>query len=478
MKLFELFATLGLDLSPFEADAEAAYEKADNIGSKIGRVLGEAIGAGTNVALGIAAVTNQAAELAKGASDTTGHIDDMAQKLGISTKAYQEFAYVFAQSGLNVDQFANSFVSLQKVMAGFGTDKQKGALNAIGLALEDIENLSVEHAFSLVISKLSQMENEAERTAASVDLLGGSAANLPALLNQGPTAIAELIQEAHALGLILDEGAVLIGAEMGDEINKYNASLEGMKTQIGAQFLPVFTEFLAALNEAAVTFMPAFLSALEELAPILSNLIDSGLDVFVSLVQWCVDHTEEIGAMLATAAVGFAAIQIATNPIVGIIYAIMGASLLLIANWESIKETAIEIWNSITSAIENAISSIKNFLGLNAEASQTSVHASKDGASHGGAAGKYFASGISYVPRDDYAAYLHRGEAVLTRQDAEEWRSGSRASSEDITALRADILALGDRLDGMAVYLGRDKVGNVLSRDMAKEARTGRRYGV
>lgn len=88
------------------------------------------------------------------------------------------------------------------------------------------------------------------------------------------------------------------------------------------------------------------------------------------------------------------------------------------------------------------------------------------------------ASGLSYVPYNDYPAALHAGEAVLTRQDAEEWRSGSRGSSEDITALRADIAALGNRLEGMAVYLGRDKVGNVLSRDMAKESRAGMRYGV
>ena len=40
-----------------------------------------------------------------------------------------------------------------------------------------------------------------------------------------------------------------------------------------------------------------------------------------------------------------------------------------------------------------------------------------------GSAGR-FASGINYVPYNDFPAYLHRGEAVLTAKEAEYWRSG------------------------------------------------------
>ena len=40
-----------------------------------------------------------------------------------------------------------------------------------------------------------------------------------------------------------------------------------------------------------------------------------------------------------------------------------------------------------------------------------------------GSAGR-FASGINYVPYNDFPAYLHRGETVLPAKEAEYWRSG------------------------------------------------------
>lgn len=34
-----------------------------------------------------------------------------------------------------------------------------------------------------------------------------------------------------------------------------------------------------------------------------------------------------------------------------------------------------------------------------------------------------FATGLDYVPYDDFPAYLHRGEAVLTAEEANLWRA-------------------------------------------------------
>lgn len=46
------------------------------------------------------------------------------------------------------------------------------------------------------------------------------------------------------------------------------------------------------------------------------------------------------------------------------------------------------------------------------------------GSSIGNGAGRPFAVGLDYVPYDDFPARLHRGEAVLTRTEAEDWRAG------------------------------------------------------
>ena len=51
-----------------------------------------------------------------------------------------------------------------------------------------------------------------------------------------------------------------------------------------------------------------------------------------------------------------------------------------------------------------------------------------------------FATGIDYVPRDNYLARLHQGEAVLTRNEADAWRNGGSASRMEATLAQVENL--------------------------------------
>ena len=74
------------------------------------------------------------------------------------------------------------------------------------------------------------------------------------------------------------------------------------------------------------------------------------------------------------------------------------------------------------------------------------------------------ASGLSYVPYDDYVTNLHRGEMVLTRQQAEGYRSGS-GGGVDMAALLAEVRRLGDRIESLTVTMdGNALVGQLIPR--------------
>lgn len=58
----------------------------------------------------------------------------------------------------------------------------------------------------------------------------------------------------------------------------------------------------------------------------------------------------------------------------------------------------------------------------------------------GSGSGRYSAGGLDYVPYNNYPAVLHAGEAVLTAQEAQDWRSGRRMGgniylTQNITAV-------------------------------------------
>lgn len=79
------------------------------------------------------------------------------------------------------------------------------------------------------------------------------------------------------------------------------------------------------------------------------------------------------------------------------------------------------------------------------------------------------ASGINDVPYDGYRAELHRGEAVLTRQQAEEYRE-NHSSGTDNTAVVNEIRSLRSAILGMTLSMDKQIVGQIISEEIAREA--------
>ena len=90
-------------------------------------------------------------------------------------------------------------------------------------------------------------------------------------------------------------------------------------------------------------------------------------------------------------------------------------------------------------------------------------------------AGRSFATGLDYVPYDNFVAKLHAGETVLNRADATAYRAGNVGGISVESIIHAVAVAVREALDGVGVYMGADRVGDLVtqrvSRNIAKGAR-------
>lgn len=119
---------------------------------------------------------------------------------------------------------------------------------------------------------------------------------------------------------------------------------------------------------------------------------------------------------------------------------------------QQLQSTAASSWSSVAAAIQNATDEMQTFLSL-----QGSATSSTPG----------FATGIDYVPYNDFPARLHEGEAVLTALEASQWRSGQSASA----ALDASSIAqaVASALSGAIVQMDGQTVGQLVTPTVSRE---------
>lgn len=94
--------------------------------------------------------------------------------------------------------------------------------------------------------------------------------------------------------------------------------------------------------------------------------------------------------------------------------------------------------------------------------------------------GASFATGLDYVPNDNFAANLHEGEAILTKAEAADWRRRGSVQAIDYAAMGSAVgSAVREALSGIGLYTDdgtriADMVTQRVSRNIAREAKNRR----
>lgn len=226
-------------LGEAEKDSETFVDQVNSIFQKLGVVAALAAAGSAIVDFG-----NKAAEAIKQTAEYGDSIDKMSQKIGISAEAYQEWDAVMQHSGTSISTLQGSMRTLTKQV-----ETGSEAFKQLGISEQEVAELSKEDLFSRVIEGLQGMEEGSERAYLAQQLLGRGASEYGALLNTSAEATQAMKDRVHELNGVMSNESIQASAAFQDQLQDMNTALDGLKRNITNEFLPSITEVMSGLTK-------------------------------------------------------------------------------------------------------------------------------------------------------------------------------------------------------------------------------------
>ena len=200
---------------------------------------------------------------------------------GLSTKTIQQMKYAENLIDVSYGTITGALTKITRAMAEAknGNEATAQSFAELGVTIYDASTGQLRDAESVfydVIDALGGVENQTDRDAAAMSLMGKSAQDLNPLILQGSQALKALGEEAEATGYILDESQVKQLGAVDDAYQRLQLQIEATKKELAVEFAPA--------SEAALTLFADVVKAAGEglersgiitnLSAIITSLID------------------------------------------------------------------------------------------------------------------------------------------------------------------------------------------------------------
>lgn len=337
-------------------DMQAVSDKFKSVGeglTKAGNAMKPLSAAGAAAAAGVSALAYKSGEAAD-------DLNTLSKQTGISTQDLQKYAASADLVDVSVEAMAKANQKLKKNMLAVqnGSKSQTEAFEKIGVSVTDSNgNLrDSEEVFQDVITALGKMENETERDALAMKLMGNSASELnPLIADQGETykKVSDTLKKYN-----LD----YIDQNTLDKANAFNDSLDTMKAIGTVAIQSIGSElaaYLAPALEKAVDLFGRFAEWVGNLNPkvlaavgVIGGLVATIAPLLILLGKIAF-AISSITGLMASAGISFAAIAGPIGIAIAAIAAIIAIGVLLYKNWDTIKAKALEFKNRVVATFND-----------------------------------------------------------------------------------------------------------------------------
>jgi hypothetical protein len=252
----------------FQKDMEEAAKRVENLGrsaAEVGHAMTKRVtaplAAAGAAALGSAVQVGQFAD----------RLLDLSQMTGLSTDELQRFRALSIQAGVSTDVIADSVQRLQVRMASGeeGSADLRMALTQLGIAMTDATGATrpMGQVVEEALAKLGDMEDVTARNVTAVRLFGRSASELAPVLGMGSDAMAQAIQRAEDLGMIMSGDALNAANDFRVEWDFMKAAMASAGRELGIAVMPVMRELVAFINDSVVPGVRAVIRVFGDMDP-------------------------------------------------------------------------------------------------------------------------------------------------------------------------------------------------------------------
>lgn len=372
-----------------ESGLPALVGQAGEVGAAFGRVGQEARRMALTVAAAIGLTGGGLAALVRRSADVGDNLGKMSQRLGISVGQLQGLSYAAGQSGSSAEGLADAFRYLgnNATQAARGGAEQRRVFEALGVSVTDA-NGAIRSSDELLLDladAFAAMEDGALKSHLAQQLFGRGGAELIPMLNEGRAGIEALMEAQRRLGHEWTDEQIRAATAFGDALGNLWVVLGGIRDAISVELMPVFHEWVVALQEAALAAKPdivaAFREALERLRDALPDIqaglqaVWGGIQTFAGavgdLVQFIGGWENAIVAVALAfsaslvAALGLAAASVIkfgallmTTPVgwfLAAVAAIAAAAYLIHQNWDGIVDYFSELWDAVVAGFDQGL---------------------------------------------------------------------------------------------------------------------------
>ena len=331
----------------------AASEQVKQLGNKL-TAAGEAM---RGISTAAAAVTAAIGALTIKSGKWADDINTMSKVYGIGTGELQKYSAAADLVDVSVEDIAKTHLRLTKAMSGSEdeTGAQAEAFAKLGIATKDADgNLrDADTVWQETIAALGEMENETERDALAMTLMGKSAANLNPLIEDGGDTYKRVADTLKKYDLDF------VDQDMLDNANEFNDSIDTIKTLGLVAFQQLGTKlaaYLAPALEKVVDLVGRLAGWFANLSPKTQAII-AGIAAVLAVTAPLLLGLGKIAfaissimGLVSTIGPAIGGVVSAMGPVVIAIAAVVAVGVLLYKNWDKIKAKAIELKTKVVAA--------------------------------------------------------------------------------------------------------------------------------